>query len=175
MVCFVCEHVRTTEPLLSICDSAEIHPAKRKKLSLPAMKKGSSPLLKRKKRGKELSAGRTLVDWVISSSPPDSREAYVVAVPVYAEESLPHVPPKKSEKPAEPLKTRERSGEAPFLPPWPEHKIRYNLDRLTASGCTAVHPEERDGARGYCLTFSGGKDRFLTVANMRLMGYTTDR
>jgi len=179
MVCFVCEHVRTTEPLLNIHDSAESYPAKRKKRSFPAMKTGSFPILKREKRGKEPSAGRLPVDWVISSSPPDSKEAYVTAVPVYAEESPLPVPPakpeKRSDKPAEALRTRERSGEASFLPPWPEHRIRYDLDKLTASGCTAVHPEERDGAKGYRLTFSDGKDRFLTVANMRLMGYTADR
>ncbi len=175
MVCFVCEHVRTTEPLLDVHDSAESHPAKWKKISLPMIKKSSFPIRKREKYRKEPSPGRTPVDWMISSSPPDSKEAYVAAAPVYAEESRPPVPPKKSEKPAAALKVRERAEEASFLPPWPEHRIRYNLDRLTASGCMAVHPEERDGTKGYHLTFSGGKERFLTVTNMRLLGYAAYR
>lgn len=170
MVCFVCGHVRTTEPLLKIPNSGERRPARWKKISFPAIKREHFPILKREERRK---ARRTPVDWVITSSPPDSRDAYVTASPVYEEEPMPHVPPKRSERSAEAPRTRR--GGASFLPPWPEHKIRYDLDRLTASGCTAVHPEARDGAKGYRLTFSGGKERFLTVANMRLMGYITDR
>ncbi len=101
MVCFVCGHVRTTETLMERRDVGPVSgsgaapsgtdwKAQGRKLidrikGLFASGETGSAAAPAVTGGGE--AARKPVDWIIGRCPPDSKEAYVEAKPVYAEET----------------------------------------------------------------------------------------
>lgn len=115
--------------------------------------------------------------WVVSISPPDSAEAYVIVSPVLdgrevldsGTEKIP-APPWAKDRHI----VSDSSELSDFDAPWPEHRLCYDLDRLTAAKCVGIHQKELHGVRGYLLCYYDGTERFLTVGNMKLMGYGTE-
>lgn len=155
--------------------------------SRPAAADTEPSLLERIKRWLGLSAPEAIhseappSDWKIRSSPEDEDEAYLTAEPVYSGREAIHAAPTAPELPVRPhvsaVPEAAYSVELDPAPagaisePWPEHRIRFRMDKLGAIGCTGVARDELNGTRGYRLTLAGGATRYMTVNNMKMMGY----
>ena len=156
----------------------------------PAAARTEPSLLDRIKRWFGMSASAASpheeapTDWKISSSAEDERNAYVTAEPVYsAREAIPAAPT------APVLPTLPHTDTAASVvsddtdsattaaaaggtdEPWPEHHVRFRMDKLCDIGCTGIARDELNGIRGYRLTLSGGATRYMTINNMRMSGY----
>lgn len=58
--------------------------------------------------------------------------------------------------------------------PWPEHRIRFNMDKLNSTGCIKIERTEISGTKCYRLTYRNGNDRIMNAQNMKLLGFAID-
>jgi len=124
-------------------------------------------------------------DWAISRSEEKSKEAYVEAHPVYKRPIEVHpdkrIPGESVRKTAAAEKTHESGHKSErkkaekdpeFEKTWPEHRIKFDTEKLKASGCVSVSRHTMNGVSGYLLNYGSGQ-RFMTAETMKLMGYAT--
>ena len=138
--------------------------------------------LKEKVRGWfVVDADDTPTDYTISRSPATEKEAYLTATPKPAPAPTPAPvrPPAPTPTPVRPPVPTPKPAPSPVrtassASPWPEHRIRFNMDKLRATGCVEIRQAELSGTRGYTLKYSSGSERFMTVSNMKMMGYAVD-
>jgi hypothetical protein len=124
------------------------------------------------------ASGGKAVDWKVRRSELSSREAYVEATPVRDEArrdsgtSGAKVPDETKEKPARAADGTAAASDVSET--WPEHRIRLDMAKIKAGGCIRVEKAELHGTKGYSLKYDGGKERFMAVSTMKMMGYAKD-
>lgn len=182
-VCFVCKKERTDERLLSISE-AELKTTRRDEILSESSDEGF--FAKLYKKTKEYfaaifhvthegsrSTAEGIVDWKISRSNPTSREAYVKAEPVYAVvESEDEIESREETRSDREHVSASEDSRLLIDGPWPEHRAKYDTEKLVSVKCVKIVREEMDGDKGYRLTFESGETRHLTLVTCNLLGFT---
>ena len=122
------------------------------------------------------SGKKEIVGWDIKRSDSKSKEAYLVATPIYAKDAEKKRPADSGKKSTVKVKEVKPGLSAISIEakPWPEHKIQFNKEKIVGSGCTRIERVEMRGMKCYKLFYRNGTERILNVSNMKMVGYATD-
>lgn len=58
--------------------------------------------------------------------------------------------------------------------PWSEHRIEFDTEKLSATGCVNVEQTEISGNKYYKLTYRDGAERILNISSLKMMGYARE-
>lgn len=128
------------------------------------------------------SKDEKITGWEITHSDSSSNEAYLIATPIYSSSSkMDHSITGHSDTAKEDLpisgglfkKDKKDTKGSECDIPWPDHSIIFNMDNILKAGFTKITRSELNGVKGYKVITDTGNERFLTLANLKMLGFAT--
>lgn len=116
---------------------------------------------------RESATSSDIINWKFRRSPNDSKEAYIEAVPIYSEDRC------LLDRDEDITESESTDMDLEVVTPWPEHRIRFNMEKLNSTGCIKIERTELRGTKCYKLTYRNGTERVVTASNMKLLGYAS--